>query len=315
MTNEHSYLLGKYSELNREWGGRQAVAMGEVGSGKTTLLAYLMLAAVKGVSLNGESREKQAGIWRGRQSDRFPMFAKMAKTIVFIPKGRKLEVNLIHKDGGAPEKTDLPGLGLEVVEFKRTDEIVESIRPGEISVVLSIYEPLKETELWSSVLHSLAVRRSAQWVNLAIDEAHNVFPPPTVADYSMQTKAAADKLDLRRAFTNCTMAVHSAKLLNWMMLTGLDWALYLKGATKLRGSRVRQNYISRLKQGEAHLDGGSGYVLFQFPDFKKENKLPYELIIQPEGEEGRNMRLTRAAAEKMAPEGPKLKKWEYGFYG
>lgn len=309
----HGYLLGKYSELNREWGGRQAVLMGEVGSGKTTLLAYLTAAAAKGIGLDGSPREKQAAIWRGRQSDRFPMFATMVKTVVCVPKGRRFAVTLVQQD--SKEETDLEGMGMEVTEFRKTDEIVESLTPGELRVVLSLYTPLQETELWADVLHSLATRTNLDWVNLAIDEAHNVFPPPTVADYSTQLRASADKLDLRRAFVNCTMAVHTAKLLNWMMLQGLDWAFYLKGAPKLRGSRVRQNYINQLRLGEAHLDAGSGYVLFKFPDFKQQNKLPYSLIIRPEGEEAPGKgRLTRAAA-LQAPQGPKLKKWDQGYYG
>lgn len=311
---DHSYLMGKYSELNREWGGRQAVLMGEVGSGKTTLLAYLTAAAAKGIGLDGRQREKQAAIWRGRQSDRFPMFASMVRTVVCVPKGRRFALTLVEQ--GRKEETDLASLGMEVLEFRRTEDIVDSLVPGELRVVLSLYEPLKETELWSQVLHSLAARTNLDWVNLAIDEAHNVFPPPTVADYSMQLGAAADKLDLRRAFVNCTMAVHTAKLLNWMMLQGLDWAFYLKGAPKMKGSRVRQNYIQQLRVGEAHLDAGSGYVLFRFPDFKPENKLPYSLIIRPEGDENAGKgRLTRAAAERAPPEGPKLKKWDSGYYG
>jgi hypothetical protein len=269
-------VMRDFTALKRQYGATQGIAFGGKGSGKTTLLTVWTIDALQA---------GQTCIWRGREVDTWNVFHRIGRCLVLLPKDAAYRWTLIPFDQQEKgEEVSPENLGLEVVAFASPADALEQLDDGRVNVVLTLYRDEHETHWWMSFVRELTHRPDSRWIHLVFDEVDDVIPAnPQGVQYHIQKWMVNYFKDLRKRFINLRCAVHHYQDIDHRILTKFHYRIYLRGASRLKNSPVRQRKINRLRLGEGIIDSISLFQDFSFRAIPKGAMPGHLLQVEPLG--------------------------------
>ena len=281
MRRSDYYVLPRFMDLQRDGEqGHNALLMGMPGTGKTTLLQYLAVLAAKGKDVFGDSREKQAGIWRARRHDKYLEFFSLGIGRLMLPAGSNYD---LLKMRGTDRQTitldDLESEGIDYDTYSSAAEIAEKLEPGKILAILYPGDTLEETAFYAELFRALVNRKTDEWVHLSIDEAGDLLPPYTGDSWKIQKDFVDATADFRKRLINSEFGCHWHTDLDPRLWGKLPYHIYKMGAKRMKGEtpRLKQETINNTGVGEGWITYGAFFDKFLYPPMQASAALDYSL--------------------------------------
>lgn len=238
-------LLGKAFQSSDRDGANQILVQGRMGSGKTTLLrAYAYQAIQKG----------HAVIWRARPNrDQWHLLPGESK--ILVPQGSEIDFS--------------QELNQELHPYSGPSDIIRKLHKG-LNVVIepSLTKPW-DAIFWLALWHFLNERRTIAWATMIYDELNDAFPSQSYGPYYfIMPKVSSVFRDMRRSNTEFMTTIHEPRDIHWEWIGKFRTVIYMHGARRITGKRVRQGLISRLEPGRVIVEMGDQFsdVALDIPD-------------------------------------------------
>lgn len=260
-------LLGKSFESSERDGANQILVQGRMGSGKTTLMrAYAYQAIRKG----------HAVIWRARPNkDQWHLLP--GDTKILVPQGAEIEFSR--------------EISQEIHHYSGPSDIMRKIHKG-LNVIIepNLTKPW-DAIFWLSVWHFLNERKRFSWATMIYDELKDAFPSQSYGPYYfIMPQVSSVFRDMRRSRTEFMATIHEPKDLHWEWIGKFRTVIYMHGAQRIGGKRVRQGIISHLEPGRVivEMDDQFADVALNIPDSQYPSSLisfwmhhPTPYILEP----------------------------------
>lgn len=246
-------LLGKAFQSTDRDGANQILVQGRMGSGKTTLMrAYAYQAIQKG----------HAVIWRARPNkDQWHLLP--GDTKILVPQGSDIEFS-----------QEVPQ---DLHEYSGPSDIIRKIHKGLNVVIEPTLTKPWDAIFWMAVWNFLNQRRRFPWATMIYDELKDTFPSQSYGPYYfIMPQVSSVFRDMRRSRTEFMATIHEPKDLHWEWIGKFRTVIYMHGARRIPGRRVRQGPISHLAPGRVlvEMDDDFADVAANIP----ENQYPSSLI-------------------------------------
>ena len=237
--------------------------------------------AAQGRDVYGNSREKQACIWRARRHDRYLEFFGLGLGRLMLPSGSAYTLQKIYTGNKMEEITvdDLEESGIDYDFYNGPSDIAQKLEPGKILCILFPGTSLEETRFYSDLFVALVNRRSQDFVHLAIDEAGDIIPPYNTDSYKVQKQFVDATGDFRKTLINSIFASHAYTDLDYRILPKLPYHIYKRGAQKIHSDtrKLKQDTINDTKVNESWWTNGAFFDKLIFPAMETEARLDFRL--------------------------------------
>jgi hypothetical protein len=282
MSKSDDYVLPGFFNLDRTGEqGHNAIMMGSPGEGKTSLLEYLTVLAARGKDVYGDTREKQACIWRARRHDRYLEFFGLNLGKLLLPRNSAYSLLKVYNDNTREEISveELEGANIEYGFYTFASDIIDQLEVGKILCILFPGDSLEETKFYSELFQALVNRKTDEWVHISVDEAGDILAPYNSDSYKIQKRFIDSVADFRKTNINSEMACHSYTDLDYRIVPKMKYHIYKRGAKKMPGetNKVKQETINNTEKGQAWFINGPFFDKLEFPEMTKDARLDFKL--------------------------------------
>ena len=239
-------------------GANQILVQGRMGSGKTTLMRAYADQAI---------RKHHAVIWRARPNrDQWHLLEGERK--ILVPEDSQVNFSQDIQD--------------QLHEYSGPADLLRKLHGG-LNIVIepNLTKPW-DAIFWLSFWRFLNQRKRFTWATMIYDEVKDTFPSQSYgAYYFIMPQVSSVFRDMRRSRTEFMATIHEPRDIHWDWVGKYQTVIYMHGATRINGRRIKQGLISHLESGHILVELRDEFadVRLNIPDSQyPKSHISYDLV-------------------------------------
>lgn len=261
------------TENNEDRDGKIVALMGTHGAGKTVLMQRIARQKL---------REGGTVIWRSKRKDTWQVFLKSGDVNIIAQKG----IGEIYFDSQVTKGEDEPKLsGLEVNYCSGPDQALKMLKKDAVNIIITCnMKTLSEAAWWTLFFYFIAVAKNKSFMNIFIDEIHELFKMNPESDIWHFTGSFVEAMDnFRKSMVNFYFSAHEKKKMDDHIFSTSDLWAFMRGSRKFSASRINsQALLDGLGRGQVIVEYDTGFAEFQNEIASPELLPSYNIIVEGE---------------------------------